>query len=40
VGSSYYHWSPCDSTLFWDRLPMAVIFMAFAAVQLNERLGE
>jgi hypothetical protein len=24
-GSSYYHWSPNDGTLFWDRLPMALV---------------
>src|SRR5262249_14597014 len=27
-GSSYYHWSPNDDTLFWDRLPMALAFLA------------
>jgi hypothetical protein len=26
-GSSYYHWSPNDDTLFWDRLPMVLVFM-------------
>jgi Ceramidase len=28
-GSMYYHWSPSDSRLLWDRLPMALVFMAF-----------
>lgn len=28
VGSSYYHWAPSNATLVWDRLPMAVGFMA------------
>ena len=27
-GSSYYHWNPSDRTLFWDRLPMTLCFMA------------
>ena len=27
-GSSYYHLDPNDRTLFWDRLPMAIGFMA------------
>src|SRR5215468_12296437 len=27
-GSAYYHLDPNDSTLFWDRLPMAISFMA------------
>src|SRR4029077_4856681 len=39
-GSSYYHWSPSDSTLFWDRLPMTLCFMAMLAVVVEERIGE
>ena len=39
VGSSYYHWSPNDDTLFWDRLPMALAFMAILATVLAERLS-
>ena len=32
-GSAYYPWNPLDETLFWDRLPMAIAFMAlFAAI--------
>src|SRR5204863_1270872 len=32
-GSAYYHLDPTNSRLVWDRLPMAVGFMAlFAAV--------
>src|SRR5215831_6408886 len=30
-GSSYYHAAPDDSTLFWDRLPMTIAFMALLA---------
>ena len=38
-GSSYYHWSPNDDTLFWDRLPMALAFMAILANAVAERLS-
>ena len=39
VGSIYYHWAPDNIRLFWDRLPMALMFMAFLAVMLGERMG-
>ena len=31
-GSAYYHWSPNNETLVYDRLPMALIFMSFFAL--------
>ena len=37
-GSSYYHWDPNDRTLFWDRLPMALSFMAILAIVIEERI--
>jgi Ceramidase len=37
-GSSYYHWSPSDGTLFWDRLPMALGFMAILSLAVEERV--
>ena len=37
-GSAYYHWSPNDSTLFWDRLPMTIVFMAILAGAVKERV--
>jgi len=37
-GSSYYHWSPSDGTLFWDRLPMTLCFMAILTVVIEERV--
>lgn len=37
-GSSYYHWSPSDARLVWDRLPMTVVFMPLLAATLAERL--
>jgi hypothetical protein len=38
-GSSYYHWAPDDETLFWDRLPMALAFMALLAGAIGERVS-
>lgn len=38
-GSSYYHWDPNDSTLFWDRLPMTLSFAAVLALLLGERVS-
>jgi len=44
VGSAYYHWSPNDATLIWDRLPITVAFMGLFSALLGEyaggRLGE
>lgn len=37
-GSSYYHWNPSDETLFWDRLPMTLCFMAILANAIEERI--
>lgn len=39
LGSGYYHLDPQHTTLFWDRLPIAVTFMALFAAILNEHLG-
>jgi hypothetical protein len=36
--SSYYHWNPNDAGLFWDRLPMALAFMAILANVVEERI--
>jgi hypothetical protein len=38
-GSSYYHWAPSDNTLFWDRLPITLCFMAILAVVVEERVS-
>jgi hypothetical protein len=38
VGSAYYHAAPGNETLVWDRLPLAVAFMAFFAITLAERV--
>src|SRR5260370_8202929 len=37
-GSGYYHWEPDNSRLVWDRLPMAISFMAFFASMIAERI--
>ncbi len=39
VGSAWYHAAPDDAGLAWDRLPMTVVFTAFLAVQLGERVA-
>jgi len=38
LGSAYYHWAPSHWTLVWDRLPMAVGFMALFVVLLSENV--
>jgi hypothetical protein len=42
-GSAYYHWSPDNWGLLWDRLPMTVAFMsltaAFVADRIDRRIG-
>jgi hypothetical protein len=37
-GSAYYHLEPNDQTLFWDRLPMAISFMAILTIAIEERV--
>jgi hypothetical protein len=39
-GSAYYHWAPNDATLVWDRLPMALAFMALSVALVVEHVGE
>ncbi len=36
IGSSYYHFNPTNNTLFWDRLPMSIAFMAFFVIIVGE----
>jgi hypothetical protein len=38
-GSSYYHWSPSNARLVWDRLPMTIAFMAMVAAIIAERIN-
>lgn len=37
-GSGYYHYAPSTLSLVWDRLPMAVAFMALFASVVADRL--
>jgi hypothetical protein len=37
-GSSYYHAWPDNATLFWDRLPMTIVFMSLLATTVGERV--
>ena len=43
VGSGYYHLSPSNATLIWDRIPMTIAFMALTSIIIGEftsiRLG-
>ncbi len=40
AGSGYYHATPNDDTLVWDRLPMTIAFMGLFAALVGEHLGE
>ncbi len=39
AGSAYYHWSPDNGRLVWDRLPMTVVFMSLVAAMIAERIS-
>lgn len=39
LGSGYYHWSPDNQTLFWDRLPMTLGFMGVFSAVIAERIS-
>jgi len=38
LGSAYYHLSPGNGTLIWDRLPMSIAFMSFFALIIMARI--
>jgi hypothetical protein len=40
VGSAYYHAEPNNDRLLWDRLPLAMAFMAIFAVMISERINQ
>ncbi len=40
LGSSYYHLNPENSTLTWDRLPMAIGFMALFVIVLTDYIHQ
>lgn len=39
LGSIYYHLHPNDARLFWDRLPMTVVFTSIVASVIGDRVG-
>ncbi len=39
AGSAYYHLAPDNESLFWDRLPMTVAFMALVVSQIVDRIN-
>lgn len=39
LGSAWYHLNPNDATLIWDRIPMAIGFMALVAALVAERIN-
>ena len=39
AGSAWYHIAPDDPSLAWDRLPMTIVFAAFASLVLGERVS-
>ena len=39
-GSAYYHYAPTNETLFWDRLPMSIAFMALLSAFVVERIQD
>ena len=38
LGSAIYHLHPDNQTLFWDRLPMTLVFMALLSATITERI--
>jgi len=38
-GSGYYHLSPDNDSLMWDRLPMTLGFMSFFSITIIERIN-
>jgi hypothetical protein len=38
-GSGWYHWSPSNAHLVWDRLPMTMVFASLVAAVIAERIS-
>ena len=38
-GSAYYHYSPDNNTLVYDRIPMTIVFMALLAATIGETIS-
>jgi hypothetical protein len=39
LGSAWYHWAPDNERLFWDRLPMTLLFMTLLAILLSDHVS-
>jgi hypothetical protein len=39
-GSGWFHLSPDNATLFWDRLPMTIAFMSLFTIIIGEHISE
>lgn len=39
AGSTYYHLDPNNESLFWDRLPITIAFMALLSAQIVDRIS-
>jgi hypothetical protein len=39
LGSAYYHLAPDNARLFWDRLPLAIVAMAFTSAVISEHVS-
>lgn len=39
-GSIYYHWSPNNFSLAWDRIPIAMMAVSFLTIVVNERVSQ
>jgi len=37
-GSAYYHWSPSNATLVWDRIPITMVLMPLLALVMADRV--
>lgn len=40
LGSAYYHLSPDNNSLLWDRLPMTLAFMSLFAAVISDRIDQ
>lgn len=40
LGSGYYHVSPDNASLFWDRLPISIAFMSFFTIVVAEYIDK
>ncbi len=39
-GSIYYHLSPDNASLVWDRIPMTLMFASFLSIVISERINQ